>query len=340
MPIAEGFQRPLATVHAGDERLFVVEQRGAIWILDETGVNPEPFLDIRERVQDQANEQGLLGLAFHPQFAQNGYFYLNYTAGQGDTIISRFRVSEETNRADPDSERILLTIRQPYRNHNGGALAFGPDGYLYIGTGDGGSAGDPQGNGQRLDTLLGKILRLDVDSTEPYGIPPDNPFQDRPEIWAYGLRNPWRFAFDPLRGNLHIGDVGQNQWEEIDLIPAGNPGGQNFGWNLREGRHDYAGGGGEALIDPIAEYSHAEGCSVTGGEVLRDSRLPDWQGVYLYGDYCSGTVWGLLPGAEGSFQNRRLFETGARISSFGVDAQGRIYLVDHQGALYRLEPSG
>jgi len=233
---------------------------------------------------------------------------------------------------------VLLHIEQPYANHNGGGLAFGPDGYLYIATGDGGSAGDPEGNGQRLDTLLGKLLRLDVDSAEPYAIPPDNPFRDgtRPEIWAYGLRNPWRFAFDRLTGDLYIGDVGQGDWEEIDFQPAGAPGGINYGWNLREGVHPYTSDATAGLTDPVAEYSHASGCSVTGGVVVRSPSLPEWTGVYLYGDYCSGRIWGMVRDERGMWQNAALFETGLRISSFGVDAEAEVYLLDHGGSLYRL----
>lgn len=341
VPVAEGFTRPLAVEHAGDSRLFVVEQRGVIWIVQDGQVLPEPFLDIRDRVDDSATEQGLLGLAFHPDFERNGYFYLNYTDAAGDTHIARFQVSPDRNRADPESQQDVLSFDQPFANHNGGGLAFGPDGYLYIAAGDGGSAGDPHGNGQRLDTLLGKILRVDVDSDTPYAIPPDNPFASgggRPEIWAYGLRNPWRFAFDPLTDDLYIGDVGQNTWEEIDFLPAGAPGGANFGWNLREGAHPFQGTGGEGLIDPVAEYDHSHGCSVTGGLVVRDPSLPAWTGVYLYADYCSGLVWGLLRGPDGSWRNELLFQTGFDVSSFGVGPAGEVFLVHHGGSVFRLTP--
>lgn len=338
--VAGDFRRPVFVTHAGDSRLFVIEQEGVIWILQDGERLPEPFLDIREIVDDRANEMGLLGLAFHPDFPQNGFFYVNYTGSGGETHISRFSQSSDSNRADPDSETVLLTIDQPYRNHNGGSLIFGPDGYLYIGTGDGGSGGDPLGNGQRLDTLLGKILRLDVDGGQPYAIPSTNPFAQGgglPEIWAYGLRNPWRIAFDSRSGDLYIADVGQNQWEEVNVQAARSSGGENYGWNLREGTHPYAGGGGD-LIDPVAEYSHALGCSVTGGEVVRDPRLIDWSGIYLYGDYCRGTIWGLLPTDQG-WLNQLLYPTSFSITSFGTDAQGRIYLVDHAGGIYRLDPA-
>jgi glucose/arabinose dehydrogenase len=236
----------------------------------------------------------------------------------------------------------LLSVDQPFANHNGGVVAFGPDGYLYLGLGDGGSGGDPQGNAQSLDTLLGKILRLDVDAGDPYVIPPDNPFADvggRPEIWAYGLRNPWRFSFDRLNGDLYIGDVGQNAWEEIDFLPAGHPGGANFGWDYREGAHPFEGTppAGLELIDPVVEYSlSGANCAVTGGYVYRGQNLPDFHGVYLYGDFCSGVVWGLLRLPDGSWQNAALFETGANITSFGQDEAGEIYLVDRQGSIYHL----
>jgi glucose/arabinose dehydrogenase len=236
--------------------------------------------------------------------------------------------------ADPSTEEILLTIAQPYGNHNGGHLVFGPDDLLYIGTGDGGSAGDPDGNAQNLNSLLGKMLRLNVDKL-PYSIPPDNPFGT--EIWAYGLRNPWRFSFDRATGDLFIGDVGQNQWEEIHFWAGGTPGGANFGWDFFEGSHPYEGTVPDdlSLINPIAEYDHSFGCSVTGGVVYRGA-MPEWQGVYLYGDYCSGRVWGLLRNPQGGWMHAQLFETGTRISSFGEDENGEVYLVDHGGRVYNL----
>ncbi|TET96520.1 MAG: glucose dehydrogenase [Anaerolineales bacterium] len=337
-----GFTRPLTLTNAGDDRVFVVEQRGLIWAVDWGQNNPQIFLDIRDRVNDRANEQGLLGLAFHPDFSENGRFFVNYSGVNGETIIAEYRAETNRNGGNRESERALLRIDQPYTNHNGGALAFGPDGYLYIGTGDGGSGGDPHGNGQRLDTLLGKILRIDVDTGEPYSIPQDNPFTDgggQPEIWLYGLRNPWRIAFDRTTGDLFIADVGQNQWEEINFLPAGTVGAINYGWNLREGAHDYSGGGADALVDPVAEYDHSLGCSVTGGVVVRDSLLPAWQGVYLYGDYCSGRVWGLIQDESGAWLSAPLYEVTGTISSFGEDHAGRVYLVDHNGAILRLEPA-
>jgi glucose/arabinose dehydrogenase len=243
---------------------------------------------------------------------------------------------------DIATQKILLKVKQPYPNHNGGGLAFGPDGYLYLGLGDGGSAGDPLGNGQSLNTFLGKILRLDVDNGEPYAIPADNPFagsgEAYPEIWAYGLRNPWRFSFDRATGDLFIGDVGQDQWEEINFVPAGAAGGLNFGWNIREGLHPYKGDApaNAQLTDPVAEYSHNLGCSVTGGVVYRGQALPEFSGIYLFGDFCTGTIWGLIQPGSGN-QVQALFESGLGISTFGVDETGEVYLADYKrGTIYQL----
>jgi glucose/arabinose dehydrogenase len=249
-------------------------------------------------------------------------------------VIARFQVSaSDPYQADPASEVDLLHINQPYVNHNGGGLAFGPDGYLYIGMGDGGSGGDPLGNAQNLQTLLGKMLRIDVDHGDPFAIPVDNPFigNGLPEIWATGLRNPWRFSFDRLTGDLYIADVGQDAWEEVDFVPAGTAGGMNFGWNYLEGTHSYQGQPpfNLQLTSPIAEYPHADGCSVTGGYVYHGLNLPEWQGVYLYGDYCSGNIWGLIASGQSAPQSRLLFATGAEISTFGLDEVGEVYLVDY-----------
>ena len=342
VPLVDGLSQPVDLTHAGDERLFVVEKPGVIRIVRYGQLASELFLDISGRVGSGGSEQGLLGLAFHPRFAETSTFFVNYTDAAGNTVIARYLASGD--RADPESEVILLRIPQPFANHNGGALAFGPDGYLYAGTGDGGSAGDPHGNGQSLNSLLGKILRLDVDGGEPYAIPADNPYAGSgevyPEIWASGLRNPWRIAFDRLTGDLYLGDVGQNQWEEVDWVAAGSPGGLNFGWNLREGLHAYNGDPSPAFTDPVAEYAHDQGCAVTGGRAVRGAALPNWQGVYLYGDYCSGRVWGLLRTPDGGWLNGLLFESGHSISAFGEDAAGNVYLVDYAGAVYRLGPAG
>jgi glucose/arabinose dehydrogenase len=304
---------------------------------------PIPFLDIVGEVDSQHTEQGLLGLAFHPDYAKNGLFFVNYIDLSGNTVIVRFHVSaDDPNRADPTSELDLLHVEQPYANHNGGGLAFGPDSYLYIGLGDGGSGGDPAGNGQNLQTLLGKMLRIDVDHGEAYAIPSDNPFANGgglPEIWAYGLRNPWRFSFDRLTGDLFIADVGQDAWEELDVIPAGTPGGMNFGWNYYEGNHPYKNQppSGEGFTFPAAEYSHTEGCSVTGGYFLRGADLPEWQGIYFYGDYCSGTIWGLARDGQGNWQAKNLFSSAFQITTFGMDEAGEIYLADYRsGTLLEL----
>jgi glucose/arabinose dehydrogenase len=346
VPIVDGLNRPVGLANAGDGsgRLFVLEQPGFIRIIQDGNLLAEPFLDISARASC-CGERGLLGLAFHPDYRATGYFYVNYTDRNGDTVIARFTVSEDPNRALPESEKQLLQIAQPYTNHNGGVVEFGPDGYLYLGLGDGGSGGDPQGYAQSLETLLGKILRLDVDSGDPYAIPADNPFaspQDErglPEIWAYGLRNPWRFSFDRLTGDLFIGDVGQNAWEEINYLPAGSPGGANFGWNYFEGNHPFRGTPppGLELVFPVAEYANpAQGCSVTGGVVYRGRSLPAWNGVYLYGDYCSGKVWGLIQHPDGTWEEALLFDNVARITSFGEDEDGEVYVVDHAGVVFQL----
>jgi glucose/arabinose dehydrogenase len=336
--LVSGLNQPEGLVNAGDGsgRLFVVEQGGLIRIFKDGALLATPFLDLTSKVVC-CGERGLLGLVFHPQYAENGYFFVDYTeelSGVTYTVIARYSVSNnDADQADPGSETRLLHIEQPFQNHKGGQLQFGPDGYLYIGMGDGGSEGDPLGNGQSLDTLLGKILRIDVDYAQPYAIPADNPFASGgglPEIWAYGLRNPWRFSFDWLTGDLYIGDVGQDAWEEIDFLPAGSPGGANFGWSYFEGTHPYRGSPpAEAeFVMPVAEYSHSVGEAVIGGYVYRGSELLDWYGVYIYGDYGSGIVWGLLHLPDGSWQNAQMFDTGRRISTFGVDEDGEVYMVD------------
>lgn len=333
--IVSNLVRPVDLQADSSGRLFVIEKPGHIHVIENGSLIDAPFLNIEDRVNDSSNEMGLLGLAFHPNYVRNGYFYVNYTGAGGDTFISRFQVTDNPYLADPASEVNLLRISQPFPNHNGGTLQFGPDGFLYAGLGDGGAAGDPFGNAQNTNTLLGKILRLDVDSAEPYVIPADNPFGN--EIWAYGLRNPWRMAFDPVSGDLYIGDVGQNAWEEIDHIPAGSPGGVNFGWDYREGAHEYEGNSpaGLMLVDPIAEYSHQEGgCSITGGYVYRGA-MSEWDGIYLYGDYCTGFIWGLMR-LNGEWQNQLLFDTDARITSFGQDETGELYLLGDGGGVYKL----
>jgi glucose/arabinose dehydrogenase len=341
--VVSGLDRPVGLVDAGDGsgRLFILEQGGLIRILQEGILLSAPFLDLTQRVSC-CGERGLLGLAFHPRFIENGYFYVDYTEvanNQLYTVVARYSVLPgDPNLADAGSEMRLLHIEQPYQNHNGGEVQFGLDGYLYVGMGDGGSAGDPHGNGQSLTTLLGKILRLDVDAFEPYAIPPDNPFVNTDsmwEIWAYGLRNPWRFSFDTRTGDIYISDVGQDAWEEISFLAAGNPGGTNFGWNYYEGNHSYRGSPppDANIVMPVAEYGHELGNSITGGYVYRGFALPAWQGVYLYGDFGSGRVWGLLRLEDGSWQNALMFETSYSVSSFGQDWLGNIYLVDYGGQI-------
>ncbi len=342
--ILSGLNQPVGLANAGDGsgRLFVIEQSGLIRIIRNNSLIAEPFLDISGQVSC-CGERGLLGLAFYPDYNHNGYFFVNYTDINGNTVISRFQVSNETDQANLSSEIKLLVVEQPFPNHNGGSLVFGPDGYLYIGLGDGGSGGDPLGNAQNASVLFGKVLRLDVDQGELYSIPADNPFvggSGAPEVWITGLRNPWRFSFDQLTGDLYIGDVGQGSWEEIDYLPAENPGGINFGWNYREGAHPYSSSelpSNIILTDPVAEYGRDQGYSVIGGVVYRGAELPEWQGIYLYGDYGSGFIWGLFRSVDGSWQNRLLFQTGSRITSFGEDENGEIYFTGYDGGLYRME---
>ncbi len=335
-PVVVGLNQPVDIQNAGDGsgRLFVVEKIGRILILKDGQVSADPFLDIQDKVRSQESERGLLGLAFHPNYRENGLFFVNYIDLNGNTVIARFHVSaNDPNKADPASETDLIHVDQPYPNHNGGSMVFGPDGYLYMGLGDGGSGGDPLRNGQNLQILLGKILRIDVDHGDPYTIPADNPFANGGglrEIWAYGLRNPWRFSFDKATGNLYIADVGQDAWEEVDFVPAGTPGPLNFGWSYFEGTHPFNDQPpvDAAIIQPVVEYSHSEGCSVTGGYVYRGTAIPEWQGVYFYGDYCSGNVWGLIRMGDNTWQSKLLFQTGAKISTFGVDEAGELYLAD------------
>ncbi len=331
-----GFSRPVQLTHAGDGsgRLFLVEQAGRVQLIVGGQVQATPFLDISGRVSC-CGERGLLSVAFPPGYSVKDYFYANYTDSGGDTVVSRFHLSADPNRADPDSEQILLTVDQPNSNHNGGQLAFGPDGFLYIGMGDGGGAGDPGNNGQDPLELLGKMLRIDVESgEEPYGIPDSNPFAfddaHQPEIWALGLRNPWRFSFDKTTGDLFIADVGQNSREEVNVQLASSPGGENYGWRIMEGSQCYNSNSCDStgLVLPVAEYDHSQGCSISGGHVYRGSRWPRLDGHYLYGDYCSGRIWGLRR-AGGGWQSQQLAITGRAISAFGEDESGNLYVVDH-----------
>ncbi|MBX3082530.1 MAG: PQQ-dependent sugar dehydrogenase [Anaerolineae bacterium] len=348
------FDNPLYLTNAGDGsgRLFVVEQGGIIWIVNDGVLVKQPFLDIVDKLPDEVfrggyTERGLLGLAFHPDYKNNGLFYVVYSRRDKTNVLARYHVSaDDPNRADPDSETILLSYEHPEMNHNGGMIAFGPDGYLYMASGDGGGVqGDPPDYAQNKSLLFGKLLRIDINKTEgerQYAIPPDNPFvndpQARPELWAYGLRNPWRFSFDRETGDLFIADVGWGRWEEIDYQPAGTPGGRNYGWNRFEGTHAISGRddpGGVTM--PIAEYDHLEGaCSITGGYLYRGPGAPSLRGKYIFGDYCSGQIWTLTRLADDQWQMDTLMNMHTPISSFGEDERGGLYLVTYKGYIYRL----
>ena len=345
VPVATaGLQSPLFVTHAGDGsgQLFVVEQGGMVRVIAGATLQERPFLDLRERLWTKGNEQGLLGLAFHPDHRSNGRLFVNYNRREdGATVVAEYIRQGRSMEISAETERVLMVVPQPYLNHNGGMLAFGPDGFLYIGRGDGGSKGDPQNRAQNPQEWLGKILRIDVDRDRPYAIPPGNPFASgggRPEIFALGIRNPWRFSFDRMTGMLWLADVGQYKWEEIDLVVPGG----NYGWRIMEGTHCYNPEDAcnpEGLIFPIAEYGHEQGrCSITGGYVYRGTAVPALRGMYLFGDYCSGELFALSAAANrrSSTMPRVLMKTGFRISSFGEDEAGEIYLVDHKGGVYRI----
>jgi glucose/arabinose dehydrogenase len=346
VPIITGLNKPVAITHAGDgsNRLFITQQRGRIRIYEGGQVLPTPFLDIRDHVSC-CGERGLLGAVFHPNYPSNGFFYINYTNTEGNTVIARYTVSSDPNVADPNSAAFLLEIPQPFANHNGGQLQFGPDGYLYIGMGDGGSEGDPQNNAQRLGTLLGKMLRIDVEGDFPYAIPADNPFVGNPEargeIWAWGLRNPWRFSFDPLKGHLFIADVGQGEREEINFQPAGSPGGENYGWPLMEGTRCFkpsTGCNDGTLTLPVIEYEHDPGCSVIGGYRYRGTQLPHHYGTYFYGDFCSGRIWGARRDGQGRWVSTELLSPPEfMVSTFGENERRELFVADYaSGTIYRL----
>jgi len=346
--VVEGFDSPVHVADPGDDsgRLFVVEQPGRIRIVEDGALVETPFLDMVELVESSGSEQGLLSIAFHPDYAENGTFYVGYTAlPDGANSVARYRVSDDPNLADAASGEVLLAVEDYAGNHNGGLVAFGPDGYLYVGLGDGGGAGDPNENGQNRATLLGSVLRLDVDNTgdeTPYAIPADNPFagdaEASPEIWSYGLRNPWRFSFDRETGDLYIADVGQGELEEVNFQAANSGGGENYGWNIMEGTACYAEEecSPDGLVLPVTEYTHEFGCSVTGGFVYRGEAVPALTGVYLYADYCSGLLWGLEHDTSGEWVVSDPIETGMSVSSFGEDAAGELYVVDRGGGLYRV----
>jgi glucose/arabinose dehydrogenase len=362
---------PVHLTNAGDGsgRIFIVERIGRIRLVKNGNLQATPFLDISNHVLS-GGEQGLLSVAFPPDYAQRKQFYVYYTQGNGDNVVARFRTSANPDLADSASEQQILELPHPFQtNHNGGQLAFGPDGYLYIGPGDGGGGGDPYMNGQNPASLLGKILRIDVEGRIPfttpnvafkvylplistntgllYSIPPDNPFVHqpgyRPEIWALGLRNPWRFSFDRLTGNLYIADVGQNAWEEVDFQPASSNGGENYGWNILEGSHCYSPSSGcvppASYSAPVTEYPHgannSNGCSITGGFVYRGAAYSDLQNIYFFADYCQGKIWG-LKFENSAWQSQLLLDTALTPSSFGEDESGEVYVVSLSGQIYHL----
>jgi len=373
--IADGYKKPVfITSYPNNAKLlYIVEQAGLIKIINDGKKLSRPFFDINKRVVNPnrpGDERGLLGFAFHPNHTNNGKFYINYMDNDGNTIISEFSTNSEL-RADHKSERIILKLKQPYGNHNGGDIQFGPDGYLYISIGDGGKAGDPLNAGQDLSSLFGKIIRIDIEQ-KPYGIPKSNPFfgqkDKREEIWAWGLRNVWRFSFDKQTGDKYLADVGQNKWEEVNFEPASSKGGLNYGWRIMEANHCYDPKENcptEGLIKPIIEYPNdanhpafafriieelsfsetdVEGCSVTGGYVYRGQKIKSMQGQYIFGDYCSGNIWTLkvVNGKAINFKNRTEEinigggEFTTYISSFGQDSDGEIYIIDYNGGIYKL----
>lgn len=338
------FNTPILMLQAPDDdkHWYVVEKSGRVLQVSgsEKINNSSVFLDIKDRVDSSPNEAGLLGMAFHPDYATNGQVYLSYTTDEPSltSIISRVKRSKDGNTLLADSEEVLLRVAQPYSNHNGGHIVFGPDGYLYIGLGDGGSGGDPLEHGQNTKTLLGSMLRIDVNKGSPYAIPSDNPFASgaggRPEIYAWGLRNPWRWSFDKSTGDLWVADVGQNNWEEISIMSK--PG--NYGWNGKEGTHCYESNlcNNPEFIDPVIEYDHDHGCSVTGGYVYRGTAIPFLQGSYLYSDFCSGTLWSASKNSKGDFESSEILSTGLNVASFAESNKGEIYIVHLDGELYQL----
>jgi hypothetical protein len=342
--VTSGLSSPVyLTAPSGDTaRLFVVEQSGQIRVVQHGQLLPAAFLDIHTRLVS-GGEQGLLSVAFHPNYATNGFFYVNYTDLNGDTRVERYTVSvADSNLADTATHKLILFIPQPYTNHNGGLVMFGPDGMLYIGMGDGGLGGDPQNRAQHPDSLLGKLLRIDVDHGDPYAIPANNPFATSggaPEIWALGLRNPWRFAFDPPSGLLYMGDVGQDSWEEVDVEPA-SQGGLNYGWRIMEGAHCYNPDpcSSAGLVLPVLEYSHADGCSVIGGFVYRGTRSPALAGQYFFSDYCQGWLRSARY-ANGAVASRTVWSSNVNpvsVLSFGQDARGELYVLSGSGSVYRI----
>ena len=349
--ILQDLDAPVLVTHAYDSRNFLVEKTGKVFSFDNSAQEKHLFLDVSSLITTRGNEQGLLSIAFHPYYSENGYLFLFYTAKNGDNTLARLTVDPpDAQQTDLRSLEVIIAQEDPASNHNGGMLAFGKEGYLYLGIGDGGRSGDPWNNAQNLETLLGKVLRIDVNQTSGYSIPKDNPFADkknkfanaRAEIWAYGLRNPWRHSFDRESGDLWIADVGQNKWEEIHWQANESQGGENYGWRLMEGNHCYLPKKDcqnkkyGQLIKPIAEYSHKYGCSVTGGYVYRGSNIEELQGKYIFGDFCSGMIWTI--DKDNDFAINEFMQTDMNISSFGEDFAGELYVLDYRGKVFKFVP--
>lgn len=341
VPFVSEFYRPVYFTHANDKsgRVFIVGRKGRVYIVKHREVILEPFLDITYKVGSRAYEQGLFSIAFHPNYKKNGRFFVNYNDLKGNTVVAEYKANPRVDVAERNSERVILYVQQPTAKHNGGQLKFGPDGYLYIGMGDGGSlgGGDPSGNVQNLKVLLGKMLRIDVDGKTPYELPESNPFVigrvGLKEIWASGLRNPWRFSFDRKTGDLYISDVGKNRWEEINFQSAKSKGGENYGWNIMEGFHSFEFDEDtdiNSLAMPLIEYGHDQGCSVTGGYVYRGKRFPSIYGTYFFSDFCSGIIWGLRRTTDGIWETTEYLNSSMDISSFGEDEEGEIYVLDYR----------
>ncbi|MFQ5516076.1 MAG: PQQ-dependent sugar dehydrogenase [Acidimicrobiia bacterium] len=343
--LAEGLDQPVdVAVPPGGDDIYVVEKTGRIWIISGGEVLPEPFLDVSDQVETSGLEQGLLDLAFHPGYASNGRFFVHLIDLGGDTRIYEYRSSADPHRADADSRSLVMGVEQPHEYHNGGMLQFGPDGYLYAALGDGGGIGDPFGNGQRADTVFGTIVRLDVDAAHPYAVPPDNPFlggQGAPEVWAYGLRNPWRFWIDPAEQYVYIADVGQETWEEVDVVPLVE-GGHNFGWPVREGPECFQAGPCDVgFTDPVFDYPHEGTCSIIGGPVYRGEAIPELWGHFIYGDFCAGWIRSFRFDGEAAVDRSLLsaeLSSVGHIQSFGVDAAGEVLVLTAEGSVFRLMP--
>ncbi len=342
--IAQDLDSPILLTHANSSEHFLVEKTGKVFIYDAEFESRNLFLDVSSIITSRGSEQGLLSIAFHPNFSENGYLFIFYTAKNGDNTLARLTLNPSSFKQQSlASLEILIAQEDPASNHNGGMLAFGHDGYLYLGIGDGGSGGDPWNNAQNLETYLGKMLRINVNQAKGYTVPQDNPFvkEDNvlPEIWSYGLRNPWRHSFDRDTGDIWIADVGQNKWEEIHWGSFDSTGGENYGWRIMEGNHCFLPKKdceSEGLVKPVAEYSHKKGCSITGGYVYRGEEIKALVGKYLFGDFCNGTIW--VIDKENKFSMDKLFDTGIRISSFGEDVSGEIYVLDYTGKVYKFVP--